>query len=37
MEEGKIVFKILTDNHREKIHLGNPRSRCEDNIRIYLK
>ena len=37
MEEGRSAFKILTGTHTEKIHLGRPRSRWEENIRIDLK
>ena len=37
MEEGRIVFKILTDTSTEKRSLGRPRRRWEGNIRIYFK
>ena len=37
MEEGRSDFKILAGKLRGKIPLGRPRSRWEDNIRIYLK
>ena len=36
-EEGKSVFKILTDNSTGKWPLGRPRCGWEDNIRIKLK
>ena len=35
--EGKIAFKILTGKPTGKRHLGRPRHRWEDNIRIYLE
>jgi hypothetical protein len=37
MEEGRSAFKILTDKRTGKRHLGRPRRRWEDNIRMYLK
>ena len=37
MEEGKSAFKILTGTPKGKRHLGRPRRRWEDNIRIDLK
>jgi hypothetical protein len=36
MEEGMSPFKILT-GIQGKIHLGRPRHRWEDNIRMELK
>jgi hypothetical protein len=37
MEENGNAFKILTGMHTGKRHLGRPRHRWEDNIRIDLK
>ena len=37
MEEGRSAFKILTGKPTGKRHLGRPRRRCEDNIRMDLK
>ena len=37
MKEGRSVFKILTGKPTEKKHLGKPRRRWEDNIRMNLK
>ena len=37
MEEGRIAFKILTDNPTRKRPLGRPRRRWEDNIRMDLE
>ena len=37
MEEGRIAFKILTDEPTGKRPLRKPRLRWEDNIRMYLK
>ena len=37
MEECRSAFKILTGKHTEKIALGKPRRRWEDNIRMDLK
>ena len=37
MEEGRSAIKILTGTPTEKRTLGRPRSRWEDNIRMYLK
>ena len=37
MEEGMSAYKILTGTHAEKKHLGRPRHRWEDNIRMDLK
>ena len=34
MEEGRSAFKILTGTSTEKIPLGRPRRRWEDNIRM---
>ena len=34
MEEGRSAFKILTGKPRRKRHLGRPRRRWEDNIRM---
>jgi hypothetical protein len=36
-EEGRSAFKILTDKPTGKKHLGRPKCRWEDNIRIGLK
>ena len=37
MEEGRNVFKILTDNTIGKRPLGRPTRRWKDNIRIDFK
>ena len=37
MEEYKSAFKILTGTPVGKKHLGSPRRRWEDNIRMDLK
>ena len=37
MEEGRSAFKILTGKPTEKRHLGRPRRRWEDNIRMDLE
>ena len=37
MEEGKSAFKILTGKPTGKRHLGRPRRRWEDNIRIDVE
>ena len=37
MEEGRSAFKILTGKPTGKRHLGRPRPRWEDNIRMDLK
>ena len=37
MEEGRSALKILTAKPTGKRHLGRPRSRWEDNIRMDLK
>ena len=37
MEEGRSAFKILTGKPTGKRHLGRPRSRWEDNIRMDLE
>ena len=37
MEEGRSAFKILTGAPTGKRHLGKPRRRWEDNIRIDLE
>ena len=37
MEEGSSVFKIFTGNPTEKIPLGRPTRRWEDNIRMDLE
>ena len=37
MEEGRSAFKILTGKPTEKIPLGRPRRRWEDNIRMDLE
>ena len=37
MEEGRSAFKILTNTLAEKIALGRPRRRWEDNIRMDLE
>ena len=37
MEEHKSVFKMLTGIYTGKRHLGRPRPRWEDNIRVDLK
>ena len=37
MEEGRSAFKILTGKPRGKRHLGRPRRRWEDNIRMDLE
>ena len=37
MEESRSAFKILTGKPTEKIPLGRPRHRWEDNIRMDLE
>jgi len=37
MEECRSAFKILTGKPTGKRHLGRPRHRWEDNIKIDLK
>ena len=37
MEEGRSTFKILTGKPTGKVHLGRPRHRWEDNIRMDLE
>ena len=37
MEEDRSTFKILTDKLTGKRHLGRPRRRWEDNIRMDLE
>ena len=37
MEEGRSAFKILTGIPAGKRPFGRPRSRWEDNIRMYLE
>ena len=37
MEEGRSAFKILTGKPTGKRHLGRPRRRLEDNIRMDLE
>ena len=37
MEEGRSDFKILTGTPAGSIHLGRPRRRWEDNIRMDLR
>ena len=37
MEKGRSAFKILTGTPAGKRHLGRPRCRWEDNIRMDLK
>ena len=37
MEEDRSAFKILTGKPTRKRHLGRPRRRCEDNIRMDLE
>ena len=37
MKEGRSAFKILTGKHIGNIHVGRPRLRWEDNIRMDLK
>ena len=37
MEEGRSAFKILTGKPTEKRHLGRPRRRWEDTIRMDLE
>ena len=37
LEGGRSAFNILTGKHRENTHLGRPRRRCEDNIRMDFK
>ena len=36
MEEGRSTFKILSGKPTEKRHLGRPRHRWEDSIRMDL-
>ena len=37
IEEGRSAFKMLTGKPTERIPLGRPRRRWEDNIRCLLK
>ena len=37
MEEGRIVFKMLTGKPTGKRPFGRPRRKCEVNIRMDLK
>jgi hypothetical protein len=37
MEKGRSAFKILTGEPIGKRHLGRPKRRWEDNIRMDLK
>ena len=37
MEEGRSAFKLLSGKPTEKRHLGRPRRRWEDNIRMDLE
>ena len=37
MEEGRSAFKILTDKPTGNRHLGRPRCRSKDNIRMNPK
>ena len=37
MQKGRSAFKILKDNPTEKRHLGGPRRRWKDNIRMDHK
>ena len=37
MEESRSAFKVLTGTPTEKRHLGMPRCRWEDNIRMDLR
>ena len=37
MEEGRSAFKVLTGTPIGKRHLGRPRRRWEDNIKMELK
>ena len=37
MEEGRSAFKILTDKPTGKRHLGRPRRRCKNTIRMDLE
>ena len=37
MVEGRSTFKVLTGKHTGKRHLGRPRRRWEDIIRMGLK
>ena len=37
MTEGRSAFKILTSKPTGKRHLGRPRRRWEDNIRMDIK
>ena len=37
IEEGRSAFKILTGKPTRKRHLGRPRRRWEDNIRMGLE
>ena len=34
---GRLTLNILTGTPKGKCHLGRPRRRWEDNIRIYLE
>ena len=37
MEEDRISFEMLSGKPIVKRHLGTPRCRLEDSIRIYIK
>ena len=37
MEEGRSDLKMLTGTPAGRRHLGSPRCRWENNIRVYLK
>ena len=37
MEDGRSAFKVLTDIHAGKRHLGRPRRRWEGNIIMDLE
>ena len=37
IEEGRCTFKISTGTPKGNRHVGRPRHRCEENIRMDLK
>ena len=37
MEEVRSTIKIITDKPTSRRHLGSPRSKCEDNVRMNIK
>ena len=37
MEQSRNAYRVLVGNPEGKRHLGSPRRRCEDNVRMDLK